>query len=170
MSYKKFMTSFCTNKPSTFGRQRIRWEFLRASMCCSHGPRHYSLINPTILSPSKQALSAVLGSGVMHLCKPSEQYKHNWEKKKEAVFNLIVASRKHAAPCRTMLSPATVGDVDSQCRSSNETPSKMTNPLSKSQFPQRWRSPLKQTELEISGNIYSIWIAAGNGTRVCVFL
>lgn len=76
----------------------------QAGMCCSHGPRHYSLTNATILSPSKQAWSSVLGSGVMHLCKPSEQYKHNRGKK--AVFHLIAASRKHAGPRRTMHSPA----------------------------------------------------------------
>lgn len=126
MSYWEFMTSFCTNKTSTFGKKRIRWEFTRTSMCRSHGPRHYSLINAAILSPSKQASSSLLGSDVMHLCKPSEQYKHNWEKK-EAVFKLIGASRKHAAPCRTMLSPATTGDVDSQSRSSNGTPSGKKN-------------------------------------------
>lgn len=126
MSYTGFMTSFCTNKTSTFGSKRIRWEFIRPCMCSSHGPRHYSLINPTILSPSKQASRSVLGSGALHLCKPSEQYKHN-RKKKKAVFNLIAASRKHEAPSRTMLSPATVADVDSQSRSSNGTPSKKKN-------------------------------------------
>lgn len=46
---------------------------------CARRLRHYSLINTTILSRSKQAESSVLGSGVMHLCKPSEQYKHDPE-------------------------------------------------------------------------------------------
>lgn len=79
-----------------------------AGVCCSHGPRHYSLINATILSPSKQACGSVLGSGVMHLCKPSEQYKQRrGGRQKKKPFSTLSPHRvNNARPRRTMHSPA----------------------------------------------------------------
>lgn len=134
---KEFTTSFCTNKTRTFGSREGPLGVPPppgAGMCCSHGPRHYSLTNATILSPSKQAWSSVLGSGVMHLCKPLEQYKHNRRKKP---FSTLSPHRVNtpapAAQCTRL-------PDGGRCWLRSPDPPAGRNPLSKSQFKQHWWS------------------------------
>lgn len=90
--------------------------------------------------------------------------------------NMLAVTQCGHLQRRVMLNDVDVAvDAQSDLRADGRQDTKWetTKPLSKNTIPVSLAIPTKQTEGEISGNIYSIWVAPGNHTgvffRVCFF-